>query len=62
MKRTWTIIGVNDVRASFKWYQSSSASRRQHRPTTSSANSSTRRELSCSVSTNGARAPLLDES
>jgi catechol 2,3-dioxygenase-like lactoylglutathione lyase family enzyme len=22
MKRTWTIIGVNDVRASFKWYQS----------------------------------------
>ena len=22
MKRTWTIIGVNDVRASSKWYQS----------------------------------------
>ena len=22
MKRIWTIIGVNDVRASFKWYQS----------------------------------------
>ena len=22
MKRTWTIIGVNDVRASFRWYQS----------------------------------------
>ena len=22
MKRTWTIIGVGDVRASFKWYQS----------------------------------------
>src|SRR5258708_15607122 len=22
MKRTWTIIGVNDVRASFQWYQS----------------------------------------
>lgn len=22
MKRTWTIIGVNDVAASFKWYQS----------------------------------------
>ena len=22
MKRTWTIIGVNNVRASFKWYQS----------------------------------------
>jgi hypothetical protein len=22
MKRTWTIIGVHDVRASFKWYQS----------------------------------------
>jgi catechol 2,3-dioxygenase-like lactoylglutathione lyase family enzyme len=22
MKRTWTIIGVNDVRSSFKWYQS----------------------------------------
>jgi len=22
MKRTWTIIGVKDVRASFKWYQS----------------------------------------
>jgi catechol 2,3-dioxygenase-like lactoylglutathione lyase family enzyme len=22
MKRTWTIIGVADVRASFKWYQS----------------------------------------
>ncbi|HZO03912.1 MAG TPA: VOC family protein [Burkholderiales bacterium] len=22
MKRTWTIIGVSDVRASFKWYQS----------------------------------------
>jgi catechol 2,3-dioxygenase-like lactoylglutathione lyase family enzyme len=22
MKRTWTIIGVNDVGASFKWYQS----------------------------------------
>jgi len=22
MKRTWTIIGVNDVRASFTWYQS----------------------------------------
>lgn len=22
MKRTWTIIGVDDVRASFKWYQS----------------------------------------
>ena len=22
MKRTWTIIGVNDVRASIKWYQS----------------------------------------
>ena len=22
MKRTWTIIGVNDVPASFKWYQS----------------------------------------
>ena len=22
MKRTWTIIGVNDVRASFKWYRS----------------------------------------
>jgi len=22
MKRTWTIIGVNDVQASFKWYQS----------------------------------------
>ena len=22
MKLTWTIIGVNDVRASFKWYQS----------------------------------------
>jgi catechol 2,3-dioxygenase-like lactoylglutathione lyase family enzyme len=21
MKRTWTIIGVDDVRASFKWYQ-----------------------------------------
>jgi catechol 2,3-dioxygenase-like lactoylglutathione lyase family enzyme len=21
MKRTWTIIGVSDVRASFKWYQ-----------------------------------------
>lgn len=21
MKRTWTIIGVNDVRASFAWYQ-----------------------------------------
>ena len=21
MKRTWTIIGVGDVRASFKWYQ-----------------------------------------
>ena len=21
MKRTWTIIGVRDVRASFKWYQ-----------------------------------------
>ena len=21
MKRTWTIIGVNDVPASFKWYQ-----------------------------------------
>lgn len=22
MKRTWTIIGVRDVRASFRWYQS----------------------------------------
>jgi hypothetical protein len=22
MKRTWTIIGVRDVPASFKWYQS----------------------------------------
>ena len=22
MKRTWTIIGVNDVSSSFKWYQS----------------------------------------
>ena len=22
MKRTWTIIGVRDVSASFKWYQS----------------------------------------
>ena len=22
MKRTWTIIGVNDLQASFKWYQS----------------------------------------
>jgi len=22
MKRIWTIIGVRDVRASFKWYQS----------------------------------------
>jgi catechol 2,3-dioxygenase-like lactoylglutathione lyase family enzyme len=22
MKRTWTIIGVDDVRASFQWYQS----------------------------------------
>src|SRR5437763_5164124 len=22
MKRTWTIIGVNDVPSSFKWYQS----------------------------------------
>jgi catechol 2,3-dioxygenase-like lactoylglutathione lyase family enzyme len=22
MKRTWTIIGVRDVRSSFKWYQS----------------------------------------
>ena len=22
MKRTWTIIGVNDVHASFRWYQS----------------------------------------
>jgi hypothetical protein len=22
MKRIWTIMGVNDVRASFKWYQS----------------------------------------
>jgi len=22
MKRTWTIIGVSDVRGSFKWYQS----------------------------------------
>src|SRR6188508_1153958 len=22
MKRTWTIIGVSDVRSSFKWYQS----------------------------------------
>jgi hypothetical protein len=22
MKRTWTIIGVSDVSASFKWYQS----------------------------------------
>ena len=22
MKRTWTIIGVNNVRSSFKWYQS----------------------------------------
>lgn len=22
MKRTWTIIGVSDVPASFKWYQS----------------------------------------
>jgi catechol 2,3-dioxygenase-like lactoylglutathione lyase family enzyme len=22
MKRTWTIIGVNDVKASFRWYQS----------------------------------------
>jgi catechol 2,3-dioxygenase-like lactoylglutathione lyase family enzyme len=22
MKRTWTIIGVNDVQSSFKWYQS----------------------------------------
>jgi catechol 2,3-dioxygenase-like lactoylglutathione lyase family enzyme len=22
MKRTWTIIAVNDVRSSFKWYQS----------------------------------------
>ena len=22
MKRTWTIIGVNDVQLSFKWYQS----------------------------------------
>ena len=22
MKRIWTIIGVNDVRASFRWYQS----------------------------------------
>jgi catechol 2,3-dioxygenase-like lactoylglutathione lyase family enzyme len=22
MKRTWTIIGVDDVAASFKWYQS----------------------------------------
>jgi len=22
MKRTWTIIGVTDVPASFKWYQS----------------------------------------
>src|SRR5262249_32671650 len=22
MKRTWTIIGVRDVRTSFKWYQS----------------------------------------
>ena len=22
MKRTWTIIGVNDVRTSFEWYQS----------------------------------------
>src|SRR6266566_8778981 len=22
MKRTWTIIGVNDVAGSFKWYQS----------------------------------------
>lgn len=22
MKRTWTIIGVNDVRSSFTWYQS----------------------------------------
>jgi catechol 2,3-dioxygenase-like lactoylglutathione lyase family enzyme len=22
MRRTWTIIGVGDVRASFKWYQS----------------------------------------
>ena len=42
VKRTWTIIGVNDVRASFRRYQFSLASRRRHRRMITLVNSSTR--------------------
>ena len=54
MRRTWTIIGVGDVRASFKWYQSLLGQPADFPPTTTLGKSSTQMELFCSASTSGA--------
>ena len=53
MRRTWTIIGVRDVHASFNWYQSLLGLPQTAPAMTTSGKSSTRMEQSCSASTSG---------
>ena len=55
MKRTWTIVGVNDVRVSFEWYQSLFGQPDTAPEHDDLANSSTQTERFCSASTPGAR-------
>ncbi len=58
MKRTWTILGVNDVPSSVKWYQSlfGQPETRPHHPDFGQILDWT--ELSCSVFTSGARTSI----
>ena len=58
MKRTWTIIGVDDVPRSFKWYQSLFGQPETPRAMPTLVRSSIRMELSCSASTSGARTSI----
>ena len=53
MKRTWTIIGVGDVPASFGWYQTLFGQPAALLPMPTLGKSSIRMELSCSASMSG---------
>jgi hypothetical protein len=58
MKRTWTIIGVRDVPASFKWYQSLFGQPETLPTHDHFGQILIRMERSCSASTGGARTSI----
>ena len=58
MKRTWTIIGVRDVRGSFKWYQSLFGQPETRRAMITLVRFWIRMEPSCFASTSGVRTSI----